>query len=156
MWLWKVWTYRLMRNLCEALLYSWIRIWKFTKRKLFKMLYAIKNPIFKVWTIIILHSWGSARLWNLRLLRKCLPFGSRLLSSQMILQDLDTVCCVITSQSTCSWLELCIATPSGFFLYGSTQVRGWIGAASAGQRHSHLGSELHLWLTPQIEATPSP
>ena len=42
--------------------------------------------------------------------------------------------------------------------YGSSQARGRIGPAAAGLHHSHsdLGSEPHLWLTPQLIATPDP
>ena len=42
--------------------------------------------------------------------------------------------------------------------YGSSQARGWIGAATAGLHHSHsnLGSEPHLQPTPQLTATPDP
>ena len=47
------------------------------------------------------------------------------------------------------------ATPEA---YGSSQARGRIGAAAAGLHHSHsnTGSELHLWLTPQLAAMPDP
>ena len=36
--------------------------------------------------------------------------------------------------------------------YGSSQARDWIRAAAAGLHHSHsnVGSELYLWLTPQL------
>ena len=38
--------------------------------------------------------------------------------------------------------------------YGSSQARGPIGAVAAGYSHSNAGSELHLWVTPQLMATP--
>ena len=42
--------------------------------------------------------------------------------------------------------------------YGSSQARGWIGVAPAGLGHSHsnMGSEPHLWPTPQLRATLDP
>ena len=42
--------------------------------------------------------------------------------------------------------------------YGSSQARGWIGAAATGLHHSHsnAGSELHLRPTPQLPATLDP
>ena len=42
--------------------------------------------------------------------------------------------------------------------YGSSQARGWIGAAAASlcHGHSHTGSELLLWPMPQLMATPDP
>ena len=45
------------------------------------------------------------------------------------------------------------ATPAA---YGSSQVRGWIGATTSSLRcsHSSVGSELHLWPTPELTATP--
>ena len=47
------------------------------------------------------------------------------------------------------------ATPAA---YGSSQVRGQIGAAGASLHHSHSNSglELHLQPTPQLTATPDP
>ena len=47
------------------------------------------------------------------------------------------------------------ATPSA---YGSSQARGWIGAAAAGLCHSHNNtrSELHLWPVLQLVAMPDP
>ena len=40
--------------------------------------------------------------------------------------------------------------------YGGSQTRGPVGAIAAGlcQSHSKEGSELHLWTTPQLPATP--
>ena len=48
---------------------------------------------------------------------------------------------------------LFVATPA---VYGSPQVRGQIRPAAAGLHHGHSNarSELHLWLTPQLRATP--
>ena len=42
--------------------------------------------------------------------------------------------------------------------YGSSQVRGWIGAIATSLCHSHsnVGSELCLWSTPQLTAMPDP
>ena len=42
--------------------------------------------------------------------------------------------------------------------YGSFQARGWIRATAAGLCHSHSnpGSDLWLWPTPQLMATPDP
>ena len=42
--------------------------------------------------------------------------------------------------------------------YGSFQARSWIGATAAGLHHSHsnMGSEPHLWPTPQLTTTPDP
>ena len=47
------------------------------------------------------------------------------------------------------------ATPAA---YGSSQARGLIGAMAAGLHHSHsnVGSEPHLWPTPELMATPDP
>ena len=42
--------------------------------------------------------------------------------------------------------------------YGSSQARGPNRAAASGLRHRHNNarSKLHLWLTPQLMATPDP
>ena len=42
--------------------------------------------------------------------------------------------------------------------YRGSQARGLIGAVAAGlhQGHSNMGSEPHLWPTPQLMATPDP
>ena len=42
--------------------------------------------------------------------------------------------------------------------YGSSQARGWIGATAANLHHSHCNarSELHVWPTAQLTATPDP
>ena len=42
--------------------------------------------------------------------------------------------------------------------YGSSQARGWIGAAAAGHSHSHRNtrSEPQLWPTSQVTTTPDP
>ena len=42
--------------------------------------------------------------------------------------------------------------------YGGSQVRGWIGAVTAGLCHSHsnAGSKLHLQLIPQLTAMSDP
>ena len=47
------------------------------------------------------------------------------------------------------------ATPTAC---GGSQARGSIGAAATGlcQSHSNLGSEPHLWPTPQLTAMPDP
>ena len=48
-----------------------------------------------------------------------------------------------------------VAAPSA---YGGSQARGWIRDVAADLRNSHsnAGSELHLWLTPQLMAIPDP
>ena len=45
-----------------------------------------------------------------------------------------------------------------YMVYGGSQARGPIGAVAAGLRHSHsnIRSELHLWPTLQLMATPDP
>ena len=40
--------------------------------------------------------------------------------------------------------------------YGSSQARGWIGAAAAGHSNSNMGSELQLQPTPQLTVVPDP
>ena len=47
---------------------------------------------------------------------------------------------------------LFIAAPAA---YVYSQARGWIGAAAASLHHSHIRSQLHLWPTPWLMATPS-
>ena len=53
------------------------------------------------------------------------------------------------------FILLFMATPTA---YRDSQARGRIGATAAGLRYSHsnLGSEPHLWPTPQLTATPDP
>ena len=43
-------------------------------------------------------------------------------------------------------------------VYGSSWARGWIATAAAGlcSNHGNCGSELHLWPTLQLSATPNP
>ena len=40
--------------------------------------------------------------------------------------------------------------------YVGSQARGWLGAVAADHSHSKAGSELRLWPTPQLPATPDP
>ena len=39
--------------------------------------------------------------------------------------------------------------------YRNSQASGWIRAAAASLHHSHPGSELRLWPTPQLKAAPN-
>ena len=57
--------------------------------------------------------------------------------------------------TTNSFFSFCLfrAAP---IAYGGPQARGLTGATAAGLRHSHMESEPHLSLIPQLTATPDP
>jgi len=62
---------------------------------------------------------------------------------------------LLKQKSKLSFLFYFRAVPAA---YGSSRARGWIGAAAAGLYHSHsnVGSNPHLWPTPQFTTLPNP
>ena len=68
---------------------------------------------------------------------------------------LSVICIVFVSSFT--FFSFCFFRAM-LAAYGSSQARGWIGAAASSLRYSHSNarSELHPWPMPQLMTTPDP
>ena len=75
------------------------------------------------------------------------------MGTSKILQEIH-----ITCVCACVCVRARVLFRAALEAYGSSQDRGWIGAAAAGLQHSHSNarSKLHLWPILQLTAAPDP